>query len=192
MTPFEIIYLVGLGLYLLFIYIPGVSRYRRIRKTRMQTRPLDALFDTLTWLGWQVLPLISIFTHWLRFADFSLPAWCGWLGAGFLAAALLLMSLAYADLGLSWSPKIEINEHHNLVTTGIYRWMRHPIYAAMWLWAFANIFLLQNVLAGFTMLAFFIPLYIIRVPCEERLMLDTFGEDYQTYMARTGRIFPRF
>jgi protein-S-isoprenylcysteine O-methyltransferase Ste14 len=65
------------------------------------------------------------------------------------------------------------------------------MYASEWLWALAQALLLQNWVAGWATLALFAPLYALRVPREERMMLDRFGEEYRAYMDRTGRIVPR-
>ena len=73
----------------------------------------------------------------------------------------------------------------------MFRRIRHPIYAGMWLWASAQPLLLQNWIAGFAFLVLFTPLYLLRVPREEQMMLDHFGEDYRRYLARTGRVLPR-
>jgi protein-S-isoprenylcysteine O-methyltransferase Ste14 len=135
--------------------------------------------------------LISILTQALSFADFNLPTWMGWVGALFLATAVFLMGRAYYDLGSNWSPRIEVKEDQQLVTRGIYRQIRHPVYAGMWFWGLANSLLLQNWIAGFALLIVYLPLYIIRVPREEQMMLDQFGAAYQHYMNRTGRILPR-
>ena len=51
--------------------------------------------------------------------------------------------------------------------------------------------MLWNWIAGFTFLVAFVPLYALRAPCEERMMLEHFGDDYARYTERTGRLFPR-
>jgi protein-S-isoprenylcysteine O-methyltransferase Ste14 len=53
------------------------------------------------------------------------------------------------------------------------------------------VLLLQNWVAGWAGLALFAPLYVLRVPREERMMLDQFGEEYRAYMDRTGGVVPR-
>ncbi len=68
--------------------------------------------------------------------------------------------------------------------------IRHPTYAAHWLWAIAQALLLQNWIAGLAMLASFLSLYLLRVPREEEMMLEHFGEEYGSYMNRTGRVIP--
>ena len=74
---------------------------------------------------------------------------------------------------------------------GVYRYIRHPIYAVVWLSSIAQALLLQNWIAGLAGLIFFLPVYLVRVPREEQMMLDHFGQEYQTYLEHTGRIFPK-
>ena len=78
------------------------------------------------------------------------------------------------------------------MTEGIYRRVRHPMYSAFWLWAIAQALLLSNWIAGFAGLAGFGILFFGRVAREERMMLETFGDSYRAYMARTGQGLPVF
>jgi protein-S-isoprenylcysteine O-methyltransferase Ste14 len=93
-------------------------------------------------------------------------------------------------LGRNWSISLDVRENHELVSNGIYQRVRHPMYSAFWLWAIAQALLLPNWIAGFAGLAGFAILFFDRVAREERMMLETFGDSYRTYMARTGRVFP--
>lgn len=137
------------------------------------------------------LPLVYTLTPWLDFANYTLPGWMGWAGVVILAGALFVFIRAHRDLKANWSPSLEIFQEHSLVTGGIYGLIRHPMYASQWLWVIAQILLLQNWLAGPLDLVFFIPFYILRVRAEEKMMLDTFGEDYRAYMRQTGGVLPR-
>lgn len=139
-----------------------------------------------------VLPMFSIFTPLLDFADYRLPEWLGWIGTAVFAMALLFLWRSHADLGQNWSAILKIRQEHSLVTDGIYRHIRHPMYAAHLLWAIAQGLLLENWLAGWAFLVVFVPLYLIRAPKEEQMMLEQFGEQYRQYISRTGRIMPRF
>ncbi len=65
------------------------------------------------------------------------------------------------------------------------------MYESIWLWSISQILLLANWLAAFSALASFALLYFIRVPREERLMIDQFGDDYRQFMSCTGKLFPR-
>lgn len=188
---FEGAFLIGYGVYLFGVHTPSMQRYKRGKTVDDRTRVLDIVLDFSTFGGWVVLPLIAIFSPWLDFAAFHLPAWAGWIGVAIFAGTVALLWRAYTDLGRNWSPKIEIREDQALVTGGVFRHIRHPIYAGLWLWAIAQPLLLQNWIAGFALLMLFIPLYFIRMPREEQMMLDHFGEEYGAYMKRTGRVLPR-
>jgi protein-S-isoprenylcysteine O-methyltransferase Ste14 len=115
----------------------------------------------------------------------------GMLGAALLAAAVWLFWRSHADLGRNWSPTLQLREEHQLVTGGVYRWVRHPMYASQWLWIIAQPLLLQNWVAGPAGSLLFLPLYILRVPREEQMLLDQFGDAYRAYMAQTGGVIPR-
>jgi protein-S-isoprenylcysteine O-methyltransferase Ste14 len=98
---------------------------------------------------------------------------------------------SHADLGLNWSVSLEVRQGHQLVTHGIYRRIRHPMYTAIFLYGLAQGLLLPNWLAGWSSLVPFTIMYLLRVRREEQMMLQFFGDDYRSYMTRTGRLLPR-
>lgn len=155
----------------------------------------EKLFLGLAGLGNTVVPLLYILTRRLDRADCRLPhrprTALAFAGALLLPPAVWLLWRSHADLGRAWSPVVEVRQEQALVTGGVYRHIRHPMYAAHWLWAIAQALLLQNWIAGPANLATYAPLYFRRVPQEEALMLERFGDDYRAYMARTGRVVPR-
>jgi protein-S-isoprenylcysteine O-methyltransferase Ste14 len=157
---------------------------------RRYTRQEKILLALLS-LGMFFVPIIYAATGWLDFANYTLPAWAGWLGVILIAGALFVFWRAHADLGLNWSPTLEIREHHELVTRGIYGLVRHPMYASQWLWVLAQPLLLQNWIAGFIDLLIFVPFYYLRVKTEEQLMQQQFGDQYRSYMKKVGAVFPR-
>ena len=169
-----------------------VDRKRRQGKIRERriTAQEQILLGLLT-LGGFFVPLIYAFTNWLDFADYTLPAWAGWLGILLAAGALFIFWRAHADLGVNWSPSLEIRDQHELITRGIYGVIRHPMYASQWLLTLATPLLLQNWIAGFLNLLVFIPFYLLRVKAEEQMMLDSFGTQYQEYMKTTGGVLPK-
>jgi protein-S-isoprenylcysteine O-methyltransferase Ste14 len=61
----------------------------------------------------------------------------------------------------------------------------------MFLWAIAQPLLIWNWLAGPAFGLIFLPLYITRMPREEQMMIDHFGDEYRQYMRTTGRLLPR-
>jgi protein-S-isoprenylcysteine O-methyltransferase Ste14 len=147
-------------------------------------------------LGMLFIPVLYMLTHVLDRADYRLSAKTkARMGAGgtlILAGALWLFHRSHADLGRNWSPTLQVREDHDLVTNGVYRHIRHPMYASQLLWIVAQPLLLQNWIAGWASLLPFLSLYLLRVPRDEQMMREQFGEAYQVYMHRTGGIVPRF
>jgi protein-S-isoprenylcysteine O-methyltransferase Ste14 len=187
---FEWVWLIG---FLVFMGIRAWATRGRRQFAVESSRPssTDSTLLAFSSLGTFLVPLFYLFTPWLGFADYRLPALVGWVGIVVLVAAGWLLWRSHADLGRNWSITVEMREGHSLVTNGAYSRVRHPMYAAHWLWAIAQPLLLQNWIAGFAMLVTFAPLYFHRVGREERMMLDGFGDVYRSYMADTGRVFPR-
>ena len=99
---------------------------------------------------------------------------------------------SHADLGRNWSISLQIRNEHRLVTTGIYRLIRHPMYSSFFLLAIAQLMLLPNWFAGATGLIGIGLLYAFRVRQEERMMVERFGAEYRDYMAHTWRLIPWF
>jgi len=186
---FKVFYLIGLivGSVIRALY---TKQYRQNRITDDRETVLDKLLVILSSMGLIVIPLFYLLTPWLDFADYYLPIWAGWIGVVVFADALLLLWRSHVDLGRNWLPTLQIREEHSLVTDGVFHYIRHPMYAAHLLWGIAQALLLQNWIAGFAMLATSLPLYLVRVPREEQMMLEHFGEEYRLYMNRTGRVIP--
>lgn len=138
-----------------------------------------------------LLPYVELGTRVFAFASFSLPDWAMWIGVAVQVPMLWLFWRAHADLGKNWSPGLEIRDDHGLVNKGVYAHMRHPMYAAIWLAVLAQPLLIQNWIAGALAAPTFLLMYLTRIPKEEAMMKETFGEEYDTYMASTGRVFPK-
>lgn len=175
----------------LFVLRGWFVRGHRHKKPAVQLLDgTERVLMALVFVGFMLVPPIYLFTPLFDFSDYRRPEWLGWVGAGVAVATVWLFWRSHADLGKNWSPTIEIFEHHTLVDRGVYRRLRHPMYASIWLWGISQALLLPNWIAGLSGLAAFAPMYFLRVPREERMMLGAFGELYRAYMARTGRIVP--
>jgi protein-S-isoprenylcysteine O-methyltransferase Ste14 len=141
-------------------------------------------------MGLGAVPAIYVATGFPRWADYPASLWTVMLGTIVYASALWLFHRSHKDLGRNWSITLEIREQHRLVSNGVYGLIRHPMYTSFWLMALGQALLLPNWLAGLAGLLGFGVLYFLRVDEEERMMLQTFGDEYRAYMARTKRIIP--
>jgi protein-S-isoprenylcysteine O-methyltransferase Ste14 len=140
------------------------------------------------------LPMLFGLTRWLDFANYRLPPLAktamGGVGTVLLGLAVWTFWRAHHDLGSNWSPSLEINTEQTLVTRGVYGRVRHPMYASAAIWACAQALLLPNWLAGSGGIVGYLPLVVLRVPREERMMREHFGEAYRAYAARTRAVIP--
>jgi protein-S-isoprenylcysteine O-methyltransferase Ste14 len=148
---------------------------------------LGAMFVTMG-----MLPLIEVGTGAFAFADYALPTWAAAIGAALQIPFLWLFWRSHANLGRNWSATLEVREGHELVTSGIYARIRHPMYAAIWCAVIAQPLLVQNWLAGLPIVAAFTFMWFVRMPREEGMMRAQFGAAYDAYCLRTGRIWPRW
>lgn len=186
----EAVYFSGL-LLAVAIRAPHDLRRKRNRITDHRVGWLEATLMALVFVGMFLLPLVNVVTPWLEFADYRLPPWAGLLGVAVFVGALWLFWRSHADLGCNFSPTLQVRANHTLVISGVYRRVRHPMYAAQWLWGIAQALSVHNWVAGFPGLALSVLLYLLRVPREERMMAEHFGDRYRSYMGQTGRLLPR-
>ena len=175
-------------------YAIRLPHERRARKTPVRRSARDRrewMLLAISFTGLGVLPFLYVASGLPRTADYPFHPVQGWFGAALTLPALTIFHLTHRALGRNWSVSLDVRETHKLVTEGVYARIRHPMYTAFWLWALAQALLLPNWIAGPSGLVGFGTLYAFRVGREEKLMLDTFGDEYRAYMARTARLVPR-
>ena len=183
-------------LLLLIVYVSirhhFIQHTKGERKVVRQVDAIEKLLLAAVSIAVMLLPILYLFTPLLSVADYAIPTVVRWTGAGVLVWSLWLFWRSHVDLGANWSVSLELRENHQLVSTGVYRHMRHPMYASIWLWAVGQAMILGNWIAGWAVLPAFAAMYFIRTPREERLMCELFGDEYRAYCRQTGRILPRW
>ncbi|MFX1417772.1 MAG: methyltransferase family protein [Promethearchaeota archaeon] len=123
-----------------------------------------------------------------------IPIWnnpiVAFIGIIFLVIGGIIMIISRIQLGKYGTPVVHTGEGHKLVTKGLYKIVRHPMYfGAIFMMlgpylAFRSIILL----IGMTILYFF--LLKIRIQFEEETLIGTFGEEYTNYKRRTKKLIP--
>ena len=182
----------GLGL---VVGVPIAVRHRLRARTgeRLDRRQEGlALAISLRLLGAaHMLCLLGYLARpgWVAWATVPLPVALRWTGAGLGPAAICLVAWALHHLGANLTDTVVTRGRHTLVTTGPYRWIRHPFYFAFALVVLANSLLAANVFLFVTGAAAF-ALIVRRTRREEANLLARFGEDYRRYVDRTGRFLP--
>jgi protein-S-isoprenylcysteine O-methyltransferase Ste14 len=119
---------------------------------------------------------------------FTPPLALGWIGAALTAIGIGFAIWARVNLGRNWSSRPAVKEHHELVMTGPYAYVRHPIYAGMMLAALGTA--LTSSVFGVGMFVFISILFALRINKEERIMRELFPEHYPAYQQHTKRLVP--
>jgi protein-S-isoprenylcysteine O-methyltransferase Ste14 len=121
----------------------------------------------------------------------TLPNLISWVGLLLLVVGIAIRWIAVYTLGKYFTSVVVIKSDHQLIRTGLYKYLRHPAYAGTLLahlgfgLSFANWFSLAVSAAPY----FLVVLYRMRV--EEQALADAFGADYVAYCETTRRLIPR-
>ena len=112
------------------IRAPHGNRSRSVRVAKSHKTPLETVLLVLAWVGF-FIPLIWIASPAFSFAEY--PLRIGPLVSGVMCfvIGLWLFYRSHADLGTNWSITLEVREQHRLITQGVYRRIRHPMYSAL-------------------------------------------------------------
>jgi protein-S-isoprenylcysteine O-methyltransferase Ste14 len=188
---FRLVLLVG------FVAVLPVAVYHRVR-AHGSAEKLDRRQEGLLLLvpirllgaaGMAGLLAFVIDPPLMAWSSVPLPVPLRWAGVGLAVVAALLI-WTFRNLGKNLTDTVVTRKDHTLVTTGPYRWVRHPFYVAFALVVLANSFVTANWFLFVTGSVVFV-LLVVRTRKEEDRLIERFGDDYREYMKRTGRFFPR-
>lgn len=172
------------------IRYPYARRARKTRTLRQDGLSRERVLLAGATLGLFVIPVVQLISGRPHALSYELNYVMVAVGAILFVASLWLFRRSHKDLGRQWSASLEIREEHRVVRTGVYRLIRHPMYASFWLWALAQAFLLPNLIGALSGLLFVGILFFARVSHEEQMLAEALGEDYRVYMTETKRIIP--
>ena len=132
---------------LMAIRAPHGHRSRSVKVTTSYKTPLETGLLVLAWVG-SIFPLIWVASPTFSFAEYALGT--GPLVAGVmrLLIGLWIFYRSHADLGTNWSITLEVREQHRLITQGVYRRIRHPMYLALALYSIGQLLIIPNWVAG--------------------------------------------
>ena len=178
----------------------GISIYFRSKADRTSgeklSRNVDGtplmlvirIFGLVLWLS----PLVYLINPvWMNWSKISLPEWSRWFGVVLGIFCIFGIYWLFTSIGSGITPVSATRKEHKLATSGIYRWIRHPLYTvgSSFIVSFGliadNWFIIALGMLAFTIMA-------IRTPKEEENLIEKFGDEYRDYMQRTGKFFPKF
>lgn len=172
------------------IRLPHIRRATREPVKLSAVPASDFVLLRLGEIAFGVMPLLYILFKVPAFANYPWFPPFVVIGTLVFLCGIWMIYRAHKDLGRSFSYTLQIRDQHRLIETGIYRHIRHPMYAAFLVWTIAQAMLLPNWMVGICAPLVLGILLAIRVPREEQMMLRTFGASYKDYMQRTARFIP--
>ncbi len=177
----------------------GISSYFRRKADRESGEKVSRKVDgsammTIIKVGGLILwlsPLVYLINPaWMAWSKIGLPEWVRWLGVGIGVLCTTGIYWLFSSIGSGITPTSATRKEHKLVTSGPYRWVRHPLYtvgSSMFI-SFGtmadNWFIIVLGILAFIGMA-------IRTPKEEANLVAKFGDEYREYMKHTGRFFPK-
>lgn len=185
----KILYLVS---FLVFLIIRKyyTAKYKKVEIVKNKKKAIDIVLLSFSGMG-MLIPLVYVFSPVFDFANYDRPFWLTIIGVMVLIVANILLWFSHHNLGSNWTPTLAIKKEHKLVNNGVYKFIRHPMYAAHIYWALGQIAILPNWIAGFSFIIFAVLVLILRIKDEENMMVEQFGDEYTDYMKHTGIIFPK-
>ena len=177
----------------------GISSYYR-RKADKDTgekisRKVDgSIMMTVIKIGGLILwlsPLVYLINpNAMNWSKIGLPESIRWLGVGIGILCVLGIYWLFSSIGRGITPTSATRQQHQLVTSGPYRWVRHPLYTVG-----SSLFISFGMMAdNWFIAALGILAFIgmaVRTPKEEANLIEKFGDEYREYMKRTGRYLPK-
>jgi protein-S-isoprenylcysteine O-methyltransferase Ste14 len=184
---------------LIFFTGIGISSYYRRKADRESGEKISRKVDgtalmNIIRIGGLILwlsPLAYLINPaWMAWSKLGLPEWVRWIGVGVGILCTLGIYWLFSSIGSGITPTSATRKEHRLVTSGPYRWVRHPLYTVG-----SSLFIAFGMMADNWFIALLGILAFIamaaRTPKEEANLIEKFGDEYREYMKRTGRFFPR-
>ena len=188
----------------LFLLLLGATRCRYVLLASAQptdgsrsavnlTRQIPAYLASTAWVAYVAWLIVApeAIIQWDRWPlDHQVSDLLAWIAFPLLAAGLWLFWYSHQTIGRYWSIQVALKKMHRLVTDGPYRYIRHPLYTALFLGYVGTALAMQSwvLIAWFPA---FIASYLLFAREEERFMEAGFGEAYIAYRHLAGPFFPK-
>ena len=163
----------------------------RERLNDLKAEGINALILTAVLIPFFVAALIVYLfaPPWMVWAKLPIPPSLQWLGVAIALGSNALFIWVHCTLDRQWSLSLRIKTEHQLITSGPYQYVRHPMYTALGIYTLGMILISADLL----LLIFFmlsLGYNIHRVDREELMLIEEFGDAYRNYMKHTSRFLP--
>ena len=167
------------------------ERCSSIKKSIEQEGVMGIIFRIVVLILFAAIIVYAVNPPWMKLFILPFPFWSRWIGVLLGSLTFPLLIWVHRTLGKYWSKELELRKEHILITSGPYRWLRHPMYT------FLSVFMIAISLVSANLPIVILNIIVIiilsiRTGREEQMMIERFGDEYRVYMERTGRLIPKF
>lgn len=183
----------------LFMAVVGVRLYYHgfadaASGVRQHTKGEGAFRIIRYLLGGPLLAAFALYMIWpplMQWAQFSLSSEVRWIGFALGIVSVCMLRWIHRHLSRNFTGTVQIRPGGHVVTTGPYKYVRHPMYIAFLTLGTGILLLTSNWFLGGGLLLIFLIVIVVRTPIEEHALEKQYGDAYRAYKKRTGAMFPR-
>ena len=139
-------------------------------------------------IAFVIVPLAPLW-NWLSLGP-QLGIWAGVVGVALGVVGLVVRYSAFSTLGRFFTRTLREQPGHHLVTSGVYRVIRHPGYLSDILIFAGTSLAMHNLITVVVVVVLFIPAYVYRIRTEEIMLVTIFGQAYTDYQRSSTRLLP--
>jgi protein-S-isoprenylcysteine O-methyltransferase Ste14 len=184
----------AIGFFSMFGIRVYYGRKARLNRQEVEVKESKANMAVRAFFGLGYISALFVYVFIPGVFDWAvieLPKWVRWIGALITLSSVLLLWWVQWALDVQFDTTLHTQAEHKLIQHGPYKWVRHPMYTALFLMGFGWFLLTANWFIGIPLMIGIVLVVVFRVKNEETVLVDLFGDEYQEYMQRTGRFLPK-
>ena len=174
-------------IYSSLLLLDGFGYYKLQNNNLNIKNKSELIFILITKLFGIVIPIISYFHPKLKKYNFD-NSKSKYVGIIFMLIVFILLIHIHNKLSKMYSMELKMNKNHKLITDGIYKFIRHPTYLCSLLFLIGQQMILPNKIGIISSIISYSMLLFIRIPKEEKMLIEYFGDEYKNYMKNTKKI----
>jgi len=177
------------GLWIVFAVVWLVSAFKRKRTKQRESAAQRLTYVLPIFLGWFIMNGYLVPGHWFRTRFLPGTDTVAWTGVALAALGIAFAFWARFHLGSNWSGVVTLKENHELIRSGPYRTVRHPIYSGILLALIGTAVAIGEMRALVAVAVIWLSFYI-KARREESLLSREFGPRFAEHQQHTGMFFP--
>lgn len=183
---------------IVFVAAMSTSAFHR-RRARRATGTIPRSGESPLLIAGRLLVALPLFggvatylmnPRWMDWSSVAVPLSVRWIGVALGVLTVPAIHWVLGSLGANVSETVLTKEHHRLVTTGPYRWVRHPLYTTGIVLFLSLALIAANWFVLLWCLVAAIAIRLVVIPSEERNLVAAFGDEYRGYRRGTGVLLP--